>query len=80
MNNKPINNTIHDESLPGYAAATFVSMAEDAVQNSYPQARQDTTETAPLAQVKPVKRERVYLHSIGRFSKLRKLQMGTCGD
>jgi hypothetical protein len=80
MNNKHIKNTAYDKSLLGYAAATFVSMAEDAVQNSYPQIRQDVTETEANGQVKPVKRERVYLHSIGRFSKLRKLQMGTYGD
>jgi len=74
MNNK---NTTYGEALLGYAAATFVSTAENAVQNSYPQVRQDTTEIEANGKEKPVKRERVYLHSIGRFSKLRKLQMGT---
>jgi len=80
MNNKHIKNTTNDESLLGYAVATFVSMAENAVQNSHPETRQDMTETEASGQVNPVKRERVYLHSIGRFSKLRKLQMGTYGD
>ena len=80
MNNKHIKNPTYDESLLGYAAATFVPMTKPAVKNSHPETRQDMTETEDNGQVKPVKRERVYLHSIGRFSKLRKLQMGTYGD
>lgn len=80
MNNKHIKNTTYDESLQGYAAATFVPMSKPAVYNSRPETRQDMTETEASGQVNPVKRERVYLHSIGRFSKLRKLQMGTYGD
>ncbi len=80
MNNKHIENTTYDESILGYAAATFVSMAENAVQNSYPQVRQNTTETEANTLDKSNKRKRVYLHSIGRFSNLKKLQMGTYGD
>lgn len=80
MNNKYIKNTTYDESLLGYTTATFVPMARSAVNKSHPEIRLDMTETEANGQVKPVKRERVYLHSIGRFSKLRKLQMGTYGD
>ena len=80
MNNKQIKNRTYDETNLGYAASTFVSMAEDAVQNSYPQVRQDTTETEANTLDKSNKRKRVYLHSIGRFSNLKKLQMGTYGD
>jgi hypothetical protein len=80
MNDKHIKNTTYDESLLGYSTATFVPMAKPAVDNSHPEIRQDMTEAGANGQVKPVKRERVYLHSIGRFSKLRKLQMGTYGD
>ena len=80
MNNKHIKNTTYDESLLGYTAATFVSIAEDAVQNSYPQVRQDTAETEANTLDKSNNRKRVYLHSIGRFSNLKKLQMGTYGD
>jgi hypothetical protein len=80
MNNKYIKNTTYDKSLLGYAATTFVSMAEDAVQNSYPQIRQDVTETEANNQDKSNKRKRVYLHSIGRFSKLGKLLMGAYSD
>ncbi len=80
MNNKHIKNTTYDESLLGYNTATFVPITKSAVKNSYPDRRQDTTETEASDQVNPVKRERVYLHSIGRFSKLRKLQVDTYGD
>ena len=80
MNNKHIKNTTYDESLLGYATTSFIPMAKTAVKNSHPETRQDMTETEDNGQVKPVKREQVYLHSIGRFSKLRKLQMGTYGD
>lgn len=80
MSNKHIKNTTYDKSLLGYAAATFVSMAEDADQNSYPQIRQDMTNTEANGLDRTNKRKRVYLHSIGRFSNLKKLQMGTYGD
>lgn len=80
MNNKLIKNTTYDESLLGYATATFVPMTKPAVKNSHPEIRQDMIETEANRHVKPVIRERVYLHSIGRFSKLRKLQLGTYGD
>lgn len=80
MSNNHIKNTTDDESILGYAAATFVPMTKPTVKNSYPESRQDMAETDANDQIRPVKRERVYLHSIGRFSKLRKLQMGTCGD
>ncbi len=80
MNDKHIKNTTYDESLLGYATTTFVPMTKNTVKNSHPEKRQHVTEIEAHGQVKPIKRERVYLHSIGRFSKLRKLQMGTYGD
>jgi hypothetical protein len=80
MSNNQIKNTTYDESILGYAAATFVPMTRPAVRNSHSETGQDMTETDANDQVSPVKRERVYLHSIGRFSKLRKLQMGTYDD
>lgn len=80
MNNKHLKNTTFDESLLGYAAAPFLSMAEGAVQNSYPQVKQDTAETEASKLDKPNSRKRVYLHSIGRFSNLKKLQRGTNVD
>jgi len=80
MNDKYIKNTTYDESLLAHTTATFIPMTKPTVKNSHPETRQDMTETEANGQVKPVKRERVYLHSIGRFSKLRRLQMGTYGD
>ena len=80
MNNKNFKNTTYDEPILEHAAATFLSIAEDAVQNSYPQVRQDTTETGANSLEKSNNRKRVYLHSIGRFRNLKKLQMGTYGD
>ena len=80
MNNKHFKNTTYDEPILEHAAATFVPMTKPAVKNSQPETRQDMTETDAIDQVTPIKRERVYLHSIGRFSKLRKLQMGTYGE
>ena len=80
MNNKHFKNTTYDESILGYAAATFVPMTKPTGKNSHPVTGQDMTETDANDQVTPVKRERAYLHSIGRFSKLRKLQMGTYGE
>ena len=79
MNNKIINYTIFDESLLGYAATALVPMAK-AVGKRHPETRQEKTETEANRKAKSVKRERVYLHSIGRFSKLKKLRTGTYGD
>ena len=80
MKNKHPKNTTYDESLLEYATTTFVPITKPAVNSSHPETRQDMTETEANGQVKPVKRERVYLHSIGRFSKLKKLQMGNDDD
>jgi len=80
MNNKHIKNTIHDESLLGYATATFIPIEKSAVKNPRPEKRQDMTKTEANGLDRPNKRKRVYLHSIGRFSNLKKLQVGTYGD
>lgn len=80
MNCKHIKNTTFDDSLLGYTTANFVPMANPTAKHSYSERRQDMTKTDANGRVSPVKRERAYLHSIGRFSKLRKLQMGTYGD
>ena len=80
MKNKHIINETYDESLLDYATTTFVPITTPAVNNSFSETRQDTTETEASEQDKPEKRKRVYLHSIGRFSKLKKLQMGTNDD
>jgi hypothetical protein len=80
MNNKHIKNTVYDESIPGCTTATFAPMAKSEVNNSHPESKQDMTETEANGRVNPVKRERIYLHSIGRFSKLKKLQMRTYSD
>lgn len=80
MKNKHIKNTTCDESLLEYATTTFVPITKPAVNNSYSETRQDMTEAEDNGQVKPEKRERVYLHSIGRFSKLKKLQKGAYED
>ena len=80
MKNKLIINTTYDESLLEHATTTFVPITKAAVNNGQPETGQDMTETEANWQVEPEKRERVYLHSIGRFSKLKKLQKGTCDD
>jgi len=80
MNNKHIENTTYDESILGYATSVFVPMAKPAVKNSPPEIRQDMTKTETNSVERPNNRKRVYLHSIGRFSNLKKLQMGTYGD
>jgi hypothetical protein len=80
MNNKHIKNTTYDVSLLGYATATFVPMAKPAVKNYNPEIRQDMTKTEANSRDRLNKRKRVYLHSIGRFSNLKKLQMGSYGD
>ena len=80
MDNKHIKNTTNDESLLGYATATLVPMAKFADKNSHSEIRQDMIKTEANSLDMPNKRKRVYLHSIGRFSNLRKLQMGTYGD
>jgi len=80
MKNKIIKNITYDESLLEYATTTFVPMTIPAANNSHTVTEQDMTETEANGQVKPAKRERVYLHSIGRFSKLRKLQKSANDD
>lgn len=80
MNNKHIENTTYDESILGYATSVFVPMAKPAVKNSQPEIKQGITKIDTNSQEKPEERKRVYLHSIGRFTKLKKLQMGTYGD
>jgi hypothetical protein len=80
MNEKYINNAIYSESFQRDATDNCGSTVRDLVQNYHPQIKQGLTEIDDGSQVKPVQRERVYLHSIGRFSKLRKLQMRTYGD
>lgn len=80
MNYKHIKNTTYDESILGYNIATLVPMTKSTVKNSHPETGQDMTETEANDQVNPVRRKRVYLHSIGRFSNLKKLQKGTYGD
>jgi len=77
MKNKHIKNTTHDESLLEYATTTLVPMTRPAVNNSHSETGQDMTETEADGQDKPQKRKRVYLHSIGRFTNLKKLQKGT---
>jgi len=80
MKNKNTKNTTYDESLLEYATTTLVPITKPAVNNSHFETKQVTTETESNGQVKSEKRERVYLHSIGRFSKLKKLQKGTYED
>lgn len=76
MKDKHIKNKTYDESLLEYATTTLVPITQPAANNSHPETIQNVTETEANEQVEPVKHERVYLHSIGRFSKLRKLQAG----
>lgn len=80
MKNKHIKKTTCDKSLLQPATTTFVPITEPAVNDSHPETKQGMTEASANELVKPAKRERVYLHSIGRFSKLRKLQMRTDDD
>jgi len=80
MNNKHIKNTTYDESILEYAATIFVPMAKPVVQINHPDTRQGRVETSVNSQDKSGKPKRVYLHSIGRFTNLRKLQMGTYDD
>ena len=80
MKNKHIKNTNYDESLLEYATTTFVPITKSAANNSQPGTKQDMTKTEANGQIEPEKRERVYLHSIGRFSKLKKLQIGAYDD
>jgi len=80
MNNKNFKNTTYDEPILEHAATIFVPMATSAVQINRPDIRQDRMETSANSQDKTQKRKRVYLHSIGRFTNLRKLQMGTCDE
>lgn len=80
MKNKHIKNTTYDASLLEYATTSFVPITRPAVNNGYPETRQDMTETEANGQVETEKRERIYLHSIGRFRKLKKLQKGTYDD
>jgi hypothetical protein len=80
MDNKHIKNTTFGESCLGYGSATSVSMANDGAQNSYPQKRLDMTETDANSLAKPDRRDKVYLHSIGRFRNLKKLQSGAYDD
>ena len=77
MNNKHIKNTAYNESLPGYTTATLIPMAKSADRDIHTENRQDIAKTAANSLDSPGKRKRVYLHSIGRFSNLKKLQMGT---
>ncbi len=80
MKNKKIKSTTYDKSPLKYAATTFVPTTKPAVNDSHPETRLDMNEIEANEQVKPVKHERVYLHSIGRFSKLKKMQMTTDDD
>ncbi len=80
MKNKLIKNKNYDESILRYATTTLVPITKSAVNDSQPETRQDMTETEAKGQIKPGKREQVYLHSIGRFSKLKKLQKGAYKD
>ena len=80
MKNKHTKNTTCDESLLDYASTTLVPITKPAVNDSHSETRQDITEAEDNGQDKPEKRERVYLHSIGRFSKLKKLQKGAYKD
>ena len=80
MNSKHIKNTTCDESILEHAATIFGPMAKPAVQFNHPDIRQDRVETSINRHNKSGKRKRVYLHSIGRFTNLRKLQSGTYDD
>lgn len=80
MKNKDFKDTNYDESLLESVTTTFVPIIEPAVNDSHSETRQDLTETGANGQVKPQERERVYLHSIGRFKRLKKLQKGTYND
>lgn len=80
MKNKHIKNPTYDESLLENATTSFMPITRTAVNDSHPETKQNRTTTETNDLVKPVKRERVYLHSIGRFSRLRKLQIGTKED
>ena len=75
MNNKQFKNTTYDEPILEHAATNFVPMAKSTVQINQPDIRQRRMKTPVNSQNKTQKRKRVYLHSIGRFTNLRKLQM-----
>lgn len=77
MNDKHINYSMYSESLQEDATDKCGSTVRHLVHRQHSQKQQDLTEIDDSSRVKPVKRERVYLHSIGRLSKLRKLQMST---
>lgn len=80
MKNKHIKNNTCDESLLEYATTTFVPITMPAVNNSGPETSQEMAESEANGQVNVKKPERVYLHSIGRFRKLKKLQTSNNDD
>ena len=80
MNNQHINNAVFRESIQQDATDNCTSIAKEIIQNCHLQIKQGTTEIDTNSHVAPKERKRVYLHSIGRFSNLKKLQMGTYGD
>ncbi len=71
MNDKAINN-----SLYGDATRDLASIAKDLIQNCQRKIKQGMDEIESLNQNKQTKRRQVYLHSIGRMTNLRKLQLG----
>ena len=80
MKNKHTQNAIYDELLLELATTTFVPITKPAVNNSDSETSQDMKESKSSGQVKSEGRERVYLHSISRFSKLKKLQKSSRND
>ena len=80
MNNQQINNAVFRELIQENATDNRASIAKEINQNCQPEIKQGVTEIDTNSQVEPKERKRVYLHSIGRFSNLKKLQMGIYGD
>jgi hypothetical protein len=80
MSDKHTNNEIYGNSLPGDAAGSCAATVKYGVQNYHSQTDRDLTEIDAKNQDKAVERKRVYLHSIGRFGNLKKLQMSAYDD
>ena len=80
MSDKHTKNKTYDNSFPGDAACSCAATVKYRVQNYHSQTDQGVTEKDASNQDKRVERKRVYLHSIGRFSNLKKLQMIAYGD
>jgi hypothetical protein len=80
MSDKYTKNKIYDNSFPGDATCSCAATVKYRGQNCHSQTDQGVTENDASNQDKLVERKRVYLHSIGRFSNLKKLQMSAYGD